>query len=81
MLESMKNLANNGRVSPIVAKLAGMLGIKVIGKASREGTLEQIEKCRGAAKALPSIVENMISLGRESGESFFAVKSPENGQK
>jgi fatty acid-binding protein DegV len=33
-LESMHNLANNGRVSPLVAKFAGALGIRVIGKAS-----------------------------------------------
>lgn len=30
MLESMQNLANNGRVSPLVAKLAGILGIRII---------------------------------------------------
>lgn len=34
VLESMRNLANNGRVSPIAAKAAGLLGIRAIGKAS-----------------------------------------------
>ena len=63
MLESMKNLANNGRVSPLVAKLAGILGIRVIGKASDKGTLEQLEKCRGENKAIPAIIEQMKSLG------------------
>ena len=72
MLESMKNLANNGRVSPIVAKLAGMLGIRVIGKASDEGTLEQLEKCRGEAKALPAIVEQMKTLGFVGGKVKIA---------
>ena len=47
MLESMKNLANNGRVKPIVAKAAGLLGIRVIGKASDRGDLEPLEKSRG----------------------------------
>lgn len=50
MLESMKNLANNGRVSPLVAKMAGLLGIRVIGKASDVGTLETLDKCRGERK-------------------------------
>ena len=31
MLESMQNLANNGRVNKIVAKAAGILGIRAVG--------------------------------------------------
>lgn len=68
MLESMKNLANNGRVSPLVAKAAGLLGIRVVGKASDQGTLEVIEKCRGAKRALPSLIENMQKLGYADGK-------------
>ena len=66
-LESMHNLSRNGRVSPIVAKVAGILGIRVIGRASEEGTLEIIEKSRGAANAITDIVKNMISDGYTSG--------------
>lgn len=62
MLESMKNLANNGRVSPIVAKMAGLLGIRVVGKASERGDLEPLNKCRGEAKALDTIVAHLKSL-------------------
>ena len=72
MLESMKNLANNGRVSPIVAKLAGILGIRVIGKASDVGTLEQLEKARGEAKALPAILGQMKALGYSGGKVKIA---------
>ena len=63
MLESMKNLVNNGRVSPIVAKIAGFLGFRVVGKASDQGDLEQLDKCRGEQRALASILENMKKLG------------------
>ena len=52
MLESMRNLANNGRVSPLTAKMAGVLGIRVVGKASDKGELETLNKSRGEAKAL-----------------------------
>lgn len=62
-LESMHNLANNGRVSPLVAKFAGALGIRVVGKASDEGTLEITDKVRGAAKTVAQIVENMKKTG------------------
>ena len=68
MLESMKNLANNGRVNKIVAKAAGLLGIRVVGKASDVGTLEPLEKCRGEKKALTALVTTMTSLGYESGK-------------
>jgi len=62
MLESMRNLANNGRVSKIVASAAGVLGIRAVGKASDVGTLEPMEKCRGEKKALPTIMKIMKEL-------------------
>lgn len=68
MLESMKNLANNGRVKPIVAKAAGLLGIRVVGQASSIGTLEVLEKNRGEKKALLSIINNMKKSGYKSGK-------------
>ncbi len=68
MLESLKNLANNGRVSPLVAKAAGLLGIRLVGKASDEGTLEPLEKCRGEQRALSSIVATMKKLGATDGK-------------
>lgn len=67
VLESMKNLANNGRVSKLVAKAAGVLGIRAVGRASDEGTLEMISKCRGAAKAIECMVDNMKALGFKGG--------------
>ncbi|MCD8019899.1 MAG: DegV family protein, partial [Clostridiales bacterium] len=45
-LSSLKNLVNNGRVNPAVAAVAGLLGIRIVGKASDEGTLETLHKCR-----------------------------------
>ncbi len=55
-LESVRNLANNGRVSHLVASAVGILGIRILGRASDEGTLEQLQKCRGEKKALPGLV-------------------------
>lgn len=68
MLESMKNLANNGRVSPLVAKAAGLLGIRVVGKASDQGTLEPLDKSRGEKKALAAILEHLESEGYAGGK-------------
>ena len=62
-LESLRNLANNGRCNPAVAKFAGILGIRIVGKASLEGTLEITDKARGEEKALRTIFKNMIAGG------------------
>ena len=72
MLESLKNFAANGRVSPAVAKLAGMLGIRIVGKASAQGTLEPTDKCRGQAKALSALVKNMTEAGLKTGKVRIA---------
>ena len=59
MLKSMKNLANNGRVSHLAAKAAGLLGIRVVGKASDVGDLQPLDKARGEQKAITSIIDCM----------------------
>ena len=66
-LDSLRNLANNGRVSHAVAKIAGILGIRIVGKASNEGTLEITDKARGADKAMVAILKNMVSTGFKGG--------------
>ena len=81
MLESMKNLANNGRVSPLVAKMAGILGIRVVGKASERGDLEPLSKSRGEHKALESIVEHMRAMGHIGGKVRIAHCFNENAGK
>lgn len=72
MLESMKNLANNGRVSSLVAKMAGLLGIRVVGKASEVGDLQTLSKCRGEAKALDFILETLKSEGLCEGKVIIS---------
>lgn len=67
-LESMKNLARNGRVSPIVAKIAGVLGIRVVGVASQQGTLEVLHKPRGRQKMVETIWQEMLARGYEGGK-------------
>lgn len=63
MLKSLRNFANNGRVSPLVAKIVGIAGICIVGKASDSGTLEPIHKCRGEARSLRAITEELERLG------------------
>ena len=68
VLESMRNLANNGRVSHLAAKAAGVLGIRAVGKASDVGTLEMLSKERSAAKTVKATVGYMKELGWVGGK-------------
>lgn len=79
MLQSMKNLANNGRVKPIVAKMAGILGIRVVGKASDIGDLMPLDKSRGEDKALESIVKRLEEDGFKRGKVRIAHCFNKNG--
>lgn len=72
MLESLKNFAANGRVSPAVAKIAGILGIRIVGKASDNGVLEPLNKCRGEAKGLNAIMSHLKEAGLEGGKVRIA---------
>ena len=62
-LRSLENLARNGRVNPAVAKLAGVLGIVMVGKASDVGTLQPMHKCRGEKSALMQLYATMKEMG------------------
>lgn len=71
-LESLTNLARNGRVNPAVAKIAGVLGIRVVGQASDVGTLQQLHKCRGEKKALETLFQIMKEKGYAGGKTRIA---------
>ena len=72
MLESLNNFAANGRVSPAVAKIAGVLDIRIVGKASEVGTLEPTDKCRGEEKSLKTILKHLKESGLKTGKVILA---------
>ncbi len=72
MLKSLNNFAANGRVSPAVAKIAGVLGICIVGKASDAGTLEPTDKCRGEGKSLNAIIKHLKESGLKTGKVQMA---------
>lgn len=72
ILESMDNLVKNGRVSSLSGKLAGMLGIKVLGQASSEGTIELLRKVRGKEVIYKKTVQDMLEKGYEGGKVIIS---------
>ncbi len=71
-LQSLTNLANNGRVNPAVAKVAGLLGVRAVGRASAEGELDVFAKCRGEKKTLGAIADEMERNGFKKGRAHIA---------
>ena len=66
-LESLTNLARNGRLNPAVAKIAGAIGIRVCGDV-KGGEIIPVVKPRGAKKAFAALVELLAERGYEDGK-------------
>ena len=71
ILENLNNLAKNGRVNPAVAKIAGVLGIRIVGKAD-DGRLNPLHKCRGKDKSLQTIISDIFEEGFKGGKLRIA---------
>lgn len=68
-LESMTNLARNGRVNPAVAKIAGVLGIHVAGDAEG-GQITPVHKPRGPRKTIQTLVDMIKERGFYDGAAL-----------
>ena len=65
-LQSMTNLARNGRVHPAVDKIAGMLNIRVVGDVEG-GEITPVHKPRGDKKAIQTLVDMLEERGFRDG--------------
>lgn len=80
-LQSMRSLVNNGRVSPAVATLAGLMNIRLVCIASEEGTLQPVRKCRGEKRTLEGLLSVMEEHGYAGGRVRIAhCENPEAAQ-
>lgn len=64
-----------------MAKIAGVLGIRIVEKASDAGTLEPTDKCRGEAKSLSTLLSNLKANGLHSGKVQIAHCRNENAAR
>ena len=67
-LKSLKNLANNGRISPVIAKFATVVGIRIVGIFSEWGELQPTDKARGDKRSIEAIINNMKEAGYRGGK-------------
>lgn len=79
-LGSLNNLARNGRVNPAVAKVCGVLGIRVVGKVT-DGRLDPQSKCRGEKRSIQEMVKLMGDMGYNGGKVRIChVVNPEGAE-
>lgn len=71
-LQSFHNFAQNGRVNKTVAKLGGMLGIRIMATASDKGTVEIQDKCRGDKATIKKFLEKLEKSGYQGGKIALA---------
>lgn len=70
-LEELNNLANNGRISPTIAKLTNLLKLHVYGTASDTGKFKMLGKLRGSKKMFTRLTKVMVKQGYDGGRVFI----------
>lgn len=73
VLETLDTLRKNGRLTGIKAVLAKALNIKPIMEGTREGTIAQLDQCRGMEKAVGKMLDYVMQEGRESNRRWVAI--------
>ena len=68
LLSSVKNLARNGRISRLGAEAVGLLGLRLLGQASAQGTLELLGKHRGQPASLRQLIQQLAATGYRGGK-------------
>ena len=76
-LEKVDNLVKNGRLSKLAAAVVGLLNMRMVGEASKEGTLHLLHKVRGQKKAVAAVVDEMIKA-RVGGRAVITHRNNEN---
>ena len=67
-LRSIDNLAKSGRVNRLIASAVGLLGISILGTASKEGTIEPVGKSRGDVRLVRDTFKEMKAAGYQGGK-------------
>lgn len=77
VLAKVDNLVKNGRLNKLIGKVIGLLNIRMVGQASKEGTLELLQKARGQKKAVSAVLEEIQKAGYKGGRVFIShAKKP-----
>ncbi|AFS77702.1 putative DegV domain-containing protein [Gottschalkia acidurici 9a] len=73
VLESLDNLIKAGRISTLKGKLASMLSIVPIMKATNDGEIDLFEKVRGSKKAFKRLLDAIGEQGEKLEEKILGI--------
>ncbi|MDA3845908.1 MAG: DegV family protein [Vallitaleaceae bacterium] len=73
VLDIIDTLEKNGRMSSMKAKIVRILNLKLILRATQEGTIDMLGQARGTKKALQKMVVDMKKIGTISKDKIFAI--------
>jgi len=73
VLDNIDTLEKNGRLSRMKAKIVRALNLKLILKASDDGSIDLFDKARGTKKALKKLVEHMGGLRVMNEETVVVI--------
>lgn len=72
ILDHLDNFVKNGRVNKLVAATVGVLGIRIVGTASKEGTLAICHKARNFNIAIKKLISDMEEAGYHGGQVILS---------
>ncbi|MDD3765902.1 MAG: DegV family protein [Eubacteriales bacterium] len=81
VLQSLTNLAKAGRVNPLVAKAAGVLGIRCIMGRDEDGRIELKQKIVGEKKCLRELAKQVAGAAKNMAEKTLCISHCEGVER
>lgn len=72
-LDSLENVIKGGRLDRARGAVASLLNIKLLMKASEEGTLEVVEKVRGTQQAVKRLIDKVGEVKHDFEQAVLAI--------
>jgi DegV family protein with EDD domain len=73
VLDTLENVVKGGRLDRVRGAIASVLNIKLLMKASEEGTLEVVEKARGTQNAIKKMIDRIGDAGHDFEKRILAI--------
>lgn len=73
VLDTLENVIKGGRLDRVRGAIASVLNIKLLMRASEDGTLEVVEKVRGTQNAIKKLIERIGEAGHDFEEKILAI--------
>lgn len=73
VLDTLENVVKGGRLDRVRGAIASVLNIKLLMKASEEGSLEVVEKTRGMQNAIKKLIDRIGEAGHDFEQRVLGI--------